>query len=280
MIRAFASAFFLSVCRYKIIEMPRFAANIQLMFNEYPFLDRFEAAKRAGFKAVECQSPYDHSTVKLKEQLDRTGLVLALINTRPGDPAVDGFGLGAMAGREAEFQARVDQALDYADVLHVPKIHAMAGDCGDTPENASCFVNNMREAGEKTAMRGKTILIEPLNPRDRPNYFLQATTRAADFIVEIGLANVMLQFDAYHVQIIEGDVVHRLKQLAPLIGHVQIAGVPSRAEPDEGEVDYPLFFKALDDTGYDGWVGAEYRPRARTEDGLGWAKPYGVLPLS
>jgi 2-dehydrotetronate isomerase len=260
--------------------MPRFAANIQFLFNEYPFLDRFEAAKRAGFKAVECQSPYDHSIGALKESLGSTGLYLALINTRPGDPAIDGFGLGAMAGREAEFQQRVDQALNYADALGVPKIHAMAGDCGDTSENARCFVNNIREAGEKAAERGKIILIEPLNPRDRPNYFLQATTRAADFVVEIGLANVKLQFDAYHVQIIEGEVVHRLKQLAPLIGHVQIAGVPARAEPDEGEIDYPAFFKALDEVGYDGWVGAEYRPRGRTENGLDWAKPYGVLPLS
>ena len=260
--------------------MPRFAANIQLMFNEYPFLDRFDAARRAGFKAVECQSPYQYPVDQLRERLDRTGLVLALINMRPGDPAVEGFGLGAMAGYEAEFQARVDQALEYAAMLGIPKIHAMAGDCQDTAENARCFIANIREAGEKAATRGKTILIEPLNPRDRPNYFLQATTRAADFIVEIGLANVKLQFDAYHVQIIEGEVVHRLKQLVSLIGHVQIAGVPARAEPDEGEVDYPAFFKALDDVGYDGWVGAEYRPRARTEDGLGWAKPYGVLPLS
>lgn len=260
--------------------MPRFAANIQLMFNEYPFLDRFEAARRVGFKAVECQSPYGHSIGDIRSKLDQTGLTLALINTRPGDPAIDGFGLGAMAGREAEFQARVDQALEYADALGVQKIHAMAGDCGDTLENSACFVSNIREAGEKAAEYGKTILIEPLNPRDRPNYFLRATTRAADFVVEIGLANVKLQFDAYHVQIIEGNVLRRLKQLIPLIGHVQIAGVPTRAEPDEGEVDYPAFFKALDEVGYDGWVGAEYRPRARTEDGLGWAKPYGVLPLS
>jgi len=260
--------------------MPRFAANIQLMFNEYPFLERFEAAKRAGFKAVECQSPYDYSISALMERLNNTGLFLALINTRPGDPAIDGFGLGAMAGREAEFQKRVDQALDYAEMLEVPKIHAMAGDCGDTPENVHCFVNNIREAGEKAAARGKMIVIEPLNSRDRPHYFLRATTQAADFIGQIGLPNVKLQFDAFHVQIMEGEVVRRLKQLAPLIGHVQIAGVPARAEPDEGEVDYPAFFKALDEMGYEGWVGAEYRPRGRTEDGLGWVKPYGVLPLS
>lgn len=260
--------------------MPQFAANIQLMFNEYPFLDRFEAAKRAGFKAVECQSPYAHSIEEIRERLDRTGLFLALINTRPGDPAVEGFGLGAMAGFEAEFQARVDQALDYAEALGVPKIHAMAGDCGDTPENAACFAANIREAGKKAAKRDKTILIEPLNPRDRPNYFLRSTTRAADFLVEIGLANVKLQFDAYHIEIIEGNVVHRLNQLLPLVGHVQVAGVPSRHEPDEGELDYLAFFRALDAAGYDGWVGAEYRPRARTEDGLGWAKPYGIVPLS
>jgi 2-dehydrotetronate isomerase len=260
--------------------MPKFAANIQLMFNEYPFLDRFEAAKRAGFLAVECQSPYAHSIADLKRQLDRSGLFFALINTRPGDAAVDGFGLGAMAGYEREFQARVDQALEYAVALNVPKIHAMAGDCGNTPENAACFVRNIREAGEKAASLGKTILIEPLNPRDRPSYFLRSTVRAADFLVEIGLANVQLQFDAYHVQIIEGNVTHRFEQLLPLIGHVQIAGVPDRHEPEGGELDYPHFFRVLDASGYDGWVGAEYRPCGRTEDGLGWAKPYGVTPLS
>jgi len=259
--------------------MPRFAANIQLMFKEYPFLDRFEAARRAGFEAVECQSPYAHSIDELRRAIGGTGLEFVLINTRPGD-AAEGFGLGAVAGREAEFQARVDQALDYAEALNVPKIHAMAGDCGDTPSNAACFVRNIREAGEKAADRNKTILIEPLNPRDRPNYFLRSTVRAADFLVEIGLANVRLQFDAYHVQIIEGDVVHRFQQLEPLIGHVQIAGVPDRHEPDEGELDYPAFFRALDASGYVDWVGAEYNPRGKTEDGLGWAKPWGIKPLS
>jgi hydroxypyruvate isomerase len=260
--------------------MPRFAANIQLMFKEYPFLERFAAAKRAGFQAVECQSPYAHSIADIKEQLDRTGLSLVLINTRPGDPAVDGYGLGALAGREAEFQARVDQALDYAAALNVPKIHAMAGDCGDTSENAACFVRNIRAAGEKAAALNKTILIEPLNPRDRPNYFLRSTVRAADFLVEIGLANVQLQFDAYHVQIIEGNVVHRFQQLEPLIGHVQNAGVPDRHEPDGGELDYPVFFRTLDASDYRGWIGAEYNPRGKTEDGLGWARPYGITPLS
>lgn len=260
--------------------MPRFAANIQLMFKEYPFLERFAAARRAGFEAVECQSPYAHSIADLKEQIDRESLSFVLFNTRPGDAAVDGFGLGAMVGFETEFQTRVDQALEYATALGVPKIHAMAGDCGDTPENAACFVKNIRTAGEKAADRGKTILIEPLNPRDRPNYFLRSTTRAADFLVEIGLANVQLQFDAYHVQLIEGNVIHRFQQLEPLIGHVQIAGVPDRHEPDEGKLDYPAFFSALDTSGYKDWVGAEYNPRGLTEDGLGWAKPYGITPLS
>jgi 2-dehydrotetronate isomerase len=258
--------------------MPRFAANISLMFAEHPFLDRFEAAAAAGFKAIECQSCYEHAIPAIKERLERTGLALTLINTRPGDPAIDGFGLAATAGREIEFQARVDQALDYADSLSVAKIHAMAGDGLDTPENARAFVNNIREAGEKAAARGKTILVEPLNPRDRPNSFLRSTTRAADFIVEVGLVNVKLQFDAYHVALIEGDVIRRLRDLAPLVGHVQIAGVPARHEPDEGEVDYPAFFAALDGIGYDGWVGAEYRPRACTEDGLGWARRYGIVP--
>ena len=262
----------------QIRAVPRFAANISLLFAEHPFLDRFEAAAAAGFKAVECQSCYEHAISAIKERLGRTGLTLALINTRPGDPAIDGFGLAAAAGREAEFQARVDQALDYAVSLGVAKIHAMAGDGLNTPENARAFVANIRAAGEKAAARGKTILIEPLNPRDRPDYFLRSTMRAADFVVEVGLANVKLQFDAYHVALIEGDAIRRFKEFAPLIGHVQIAGVPARHEPDEGDVDYPAFFAALDGIGYDDWVGAEYRPRARTEDGLGWAKPYGIVP--
>jgi hydroxypyruvate isomerase len=258
--------------------MPRFAANISLMFTEHPFLDRFEAAAAAGFEAVECQSPYEHAISAIRERLARAKLTLALINTRPGDGATDGFGLAAAAGREREFQTRVDQALDYATSLDVAKIHAMAGDAFDTPENTRAFVENIREAGEKAATRGKAIMIEPLNPRDRPNYFLRSIVRAADFIVEVGLANVKLQFDAYHVAIIEGDVIRRLREFAPLIGHVQIAGVPERHEPDQGAVDYPSFFAALDAVGYDGWVGAEYKPRARTEDGLAWARPYGIVP--
>ena len=258
--------------------MPRFAANISLMFAEHPFLDRFEVAAAAGFRAVECQSPYEHSIGSIKARLVRANLALALINTRPGNAAIDGFGLAAATGREREFQARVDQALQYAGSLDVAKIHAMAGDAPNTPENARAFVANIREVGRKAADRGKIVLIEPLNPRDRPNYFLHSTARAADFIGEIGLANVRLQFDAYHVALIDGDVTRRLRELAPLVGHVQIAGVPDRHEPDAGELDYPAFFAALDAIGYDGWVGAEYRPRARTEDGLAWAKPYGILP--
>jgi hydroxypyruvate isomerase len=256
--------------------MPRFSANLGHLFPELPLIERIGAAASAGFKAIELQQPYELAPSAVKAEIDRHGLTMLNLNS-PASAAGEA-GLAAVAGREAEFQARIDQALDYAVSLGVAKIHAMAGDGLNTPENARAFVNNIRAAGEKAAARGKTILIEPINPRDRPNYFLRSTIRAADFIVEVGLANVKLQFDAYHVALIEGDAIRRLKEFAPLIGHVQIAGVPARHEPDEGDVDYPAFFAALDGIGYDGWVGAEYRPRARTEDGLGWAKPNGIVP--
>jgi hydroxypyruvate isomerase len=258
--------------------MPRFAANITFLFNEHELLDRFDAAAAAGFEAVECLWPYEHPIAALKERLERNKLKLVLVNTARGDPAKGEGGLCAVPGREADFMAQFEQALSFADALGAPVIHALAGHVPETRESVRCYLANLKRAGSKAADHGKIITIEPLNARDMPSYFLQRSERAAEFIGEIGLSNVKLQFDVYHVQISEGDLQRRIERLAPIIGHVQVAAVPSRHEPDEGEVHFPAIFETFDRIGYDGWISAEYRPRGRTEDGLGWLRPYGIVP--
>lgn len=258
--------------------MPRFSANLGLLFTDRPLLARFGAAAACGFRAVEAHFPYDIPAADLRCELDRHGLKMLGINTVAGNRSRGEFGLGALAGREAEFQAAVDQALDYQATLGGHAIHCMAGVV--PPEGhdraTDIFVGNMRKAADKAARQQATLLIEPINRRDVPNYFLGRVEQAVDLIAAIGRPNVKIMFDCYHVQIMQGDLIARLKTHLPLIGHVQIAAVPSRAEPDEGEVNYRGIVAALDDLGYAGWVGAEYKPRGRTEDGLAWARAFGI----
>ena len=250
--------------------MLRLAANISFLFKELPFLERFAAAKAAGFDIVECHWPYEHSIGALREQIAQAGVSLAMLNTAPGKAGE--FGLGALPGRETEFQAAIDQALAYATGLGATRIHCMAGKMPVTATAHRTFVDNLRRASDLAAERAGdvTLVIEPINTRSIPGYFLTATQQAADLIAEIDRPNVRLMFDVFHVQIMEGDIIMRLERLLPIIGHVQIAAVPSRAEPDEGEVNYRAVFDALERLGYSGIIGCEYQPRGATLDGMSW----------
>jgi hydroxypyruvate isomerase len=251
----------------------RFAANLNMLFGERPFRERFAAAAANGFPAVELLHPYAEPVASLKDRLADHSLECALINT-PFTPEAGDFGCAAIAGQEEEFREKIDLALSYAHGLGARAVHVMAGECNRDERNAAAFVANLREAGQSAADFGATILIEPLNPRDRPNYFLRHTDQAREIIEAVALDNVRLQFDIYHVQITEGDLVRRIERLAPLIRHVQVSGVPDRNEPDRGEINLPFVFDALTRAGYSGFVGGEYRPAGRTEDGLGWMRAY------
>ncbi len=257
--------------------MPRFAANLAYLFTERPLLERFAAAAAAGFKAVELQAPYDHAPSDIRAALARYDLIQLGINPPPR-PNGGEAGLGAVPGREREFDELFRRALDYAVAIGASAVHTMAGLVAPElrPAAERAFVANYARAADLAAKKNIVLLIEPLNPRDRPNYFVSRVEQAADLIQQVGRPNLRLQFDVYHMQIISGDLLTRLTKFMPVIGHVQIAAVPSRAESDEGEVNYAAVFQALDRLGYRGWVGCEYKPRGRTEDGLGWGRPFGL----
>jgi hydroxypyruvate isomerase len=253
--------------------MPKFAANLSLMFNESAFPERFAAASRAGFKGVEFLFPYDYAPSEVARWLSGNGLENVLFNLPPGNWAAGERGLAALPGREAEFRAGVDQALDYALTLGTPRLHVMAGRLPEGADRRQCravYIANLRHAARALARHDRTLLIEPINPRDMPGYFLNTQAEAHAICGETGEPNVKVQMDFYHAQIVEGDLAMTFKNFAGGIGHIQIAGVPDRAEPDDGEVNYRYLFRMLDEAGYEGWVGCEYRPRGRTEDGLGW----------
>lgn len=251
--------------------MPRFAANLTMMFAERAFLDRFQAAADAGFEAVEYLFPYDHPAEVVAERLERAGLKQALFNMPPGDWAKGERGLAALADRQAEFRDSVRQAIDYARVIGTPLLHMMAG-LADSGDAAACarFRDALAFAAEATGEHGIGLVIEPINGRDMPGYFLNDFDRALGFVEEVGLPHVKLQFDVYHRQILHGDVIMALRAMMPVIGHIQIASVPERHEPGSGELNDARIFAEIDALGYAGFVGCEYRPKGRTEDGLGW----------
>ena len=252
--------------------MPRFAANLSMMFTELAFLERFEAAASAGFEAVEFLFPYEHSADDLATRLQRHGLRQVLFNLPPGDWDAGERGLASLRGREKEFARSVDTALEYARTLDCPRIHVMAGIPGPGDRDAAwdTYVANLRVAAESAGEEGREVVIEPINTRDIPGYFLNFSADAARAIETVGLPNVGLQLDLYHCQIMEGDLAMHLRELMPITRHMQIAGVPDRHEPDVGEINYPYLFALVDELGYDGWIGCEYRPRGATLDGLGW----------
>jgi hydroxypyruvate isomerase len=251
--------------------MPRFSANLGFLFADRPHAERIRAAAKAGFGAVEMHWPYEEPAADLRRALDETGVAMLGINTPPGDAAAGEFGLGAVPGREAEFQQGVDRCLAYGRTIGATALHCMSGLLdGDPAKAEATFVANLRKTADKAAQNGVTLLLEPINHRDRPAYFLNRVEHAAQIVEKVARANVRIMFDCYHVQITEGDLSRKLRDYMPLIGHVQIAAVPDRGEPDEGEIDYPWLLALLDRAGYAGWVGAEYKPRARTERGLKW----------
>jgi hydroxypyruvate isomerase len=257
--------------------MPNFDANISWLFTELPFLDRFEAAAKAGFRAVEIQNPYEHPKDAIVTRLDRHGLQVALHNMPAGDWAAGERGLACLPDRVADFRATCDLALDYAVALRAPRVHCMAG---IAPANADparlreTYVRNLRELAAKAAKANVEVMIEPINTRDIPGYYLNRSAQAVSLLDEIGAPNVRLQYDVYHMQIMEGDLAPTIERLLPRIGHVQIADTPGRHEPGTGEINYPFVLGKLDALGYAGWVGCEYRPRAGTVEGLGWMAPW------
>jgi hydroxypyruvate isomerase len=257
--------------------MPRFAANLSMMFTDAPFLQRFERAATSGFRAVEFLFPYDYSPGEVTQAARAVGVEVVLFNTVPGDWAKGERGLAAQPGREAEFRAGVARALEYADALGCRQIHAMAGLAAEGADRAAMratYLENLRFAAEAAGKTGVTVLIEPINTRDIPGFFLNHTEVAAAIIAEVGAPNLKLQFDIYHRQIMQGDLTPAIETHLPLIAHMQCADTPGRHEPGTGEINYPFLFEAIDRLGYQGWIGCEYRPKGETEAGLGWFKPY------
>lgn len=259
--------------------MPKFCANLSLMFTEVPFLDRFEAAARAGFKGVEFMFPYEFSAADIKSRLEANGLTQVLFNMPPGDWAGGERGIAIFPERQEEFRDGVAKAVAYATTLGCAQVHALAGVVppGIDPDDAErVYVDNLGYAAEALDTHGLTLLIEPINTRDIPGYFLRRTGQALRIIETVGAGNLFLQYDCYHMQIMEGDLCPSLQFLLPSIRHVQVADTPGRHEPGTGEINYPFVFAHLDSIGYDGWIGCEYRPRAGTTEGLGWFAPFAA----
>jgi len=256
--------------------MPRFSANLTFLFNEAPFLERFGEAAHAGFRAVEFAFPYDYQVKEVAAHVAPHKLDVVLFNAPPGDWAAGDRGLGSLPGREHEFQASIAQALRYAEALRCSRLHVMAGvlpagaDADERKSRLRVFARNLRFACAEAAAQGVTITIEPLNPRDVPDYLLSTQADAHALRTEIGAPNLKVQMDLYHAQIVEGDLSEKLRRWLPHIGHIQIAGVPGRHEPDVGEVNYEYLFRLLDELKYDGWVGCEYKPATTTTAGLTW----------
>ena len=273
--------------------MPQFAANLSMMYPELPFLDRFEAAAKDGFQAVEFLFPYAWPALEIAARLKAAGLRQVLFNAPPGGTdtasiarAVEAMdrGMASVMGREAEFRAAVTLALRYADALDCPRLHLMAGLVPEGVERDACrptYVANLRWAAAEAAKAGRDVMIEPINTRDIPRFFLNRQDHAHEILDEVGAPNLKVQMDLYHCQIVEGDVAMKIRKYLPTgrVGHFQIAGVPGRHEPDIGEMNYPYLFGVIDEVaaqcGWEGWVGCEYRPAlgavaGGTSAGLGW----------
>ena len=266
--------------------MPQFAANLSMLYAELPFPERFGAAARDGFRGVEYLFPYEHEATELAARLKDHGLQQVLFNGPPGDWTQGERGMACLPGREREFREGIVQALRYAEALACPRIHVMAGLVPEGMERKdlrATYVANLREAARESARQGVNLLVEPINTRDIPRFFLNRQDHAHELLAEIGEPNVQVQMDLYHCQIVEGDVAMKIHQYLPTgqVGHFQIAGVPQRHEPDLGELNYPYLFSVIDEVaaqcGWQGWVGCEYRPArgaapGGTSEGLGWLR--------
>jgi hydroxypyruvate isomerase len=257
--------------------MPKLAANLTLMFNEVDFLDRFAAAAKAGFKAVEFLFPYDYDKNVLKQKLAENNLSLVLHNMPAGNWANGERGIGGHADRVAEFQAGVDRAIEYATTLGCKQLNCLAGirpSHRDPMEVRETFIKNLRYAADRLKAAGIKLLIEAINTRDMPGFFLTHSAQAIDIIKAVGSDNLYFQYDIYHMQIMEGDLAPTIEKHLKLIPHMQLADTPGRHEPGSGEINYHFLLPFLDRIGYTGWIGCEYKPATTTAAGLGWAKPY------
>ena len=261
--------------------MPRFAANLTMMFTELPFLDRFSAAADQGFHWVEYLFPYEFAPEDLARALERNGLTQALFNLPPGDWEAGERGLACLPGREKEFDAALERAVLYAKALRCPRVHLMAGNRptdADAARLERTYLDNVLRAAQRLADEGLELCLEPINQFSMPEYFLRTQEQAAAYIERLGLPNLRLQFDFFHCQMEQGNVSGRLRRFFPLIGHCQLAGAPDRHEPDQGELNYPYLLALLDELGYQGVVGWVYNPAGKTVDGLGWFRAWGVVP--
>jgi len=255
--------------------MLRFAANLSMMYNEHAFLDRFAAAARDGFNGVEYLFPYEFAAQELRARLDQNGLSQALFNAPPGDWSAGDRGIASLPGREDEFRRSIDTALAYASVIGNQTIHIMAGlirPDQDRARHRALYMDNLSYAAHHADNAGITLVIEPINTRNMPGYLLNRQDDAQAICAEIGAENLKVQFDCYHCQIVEGDVAVKLKRDMAGIGHIQVAGVPERHEPDSGELNYSYLLKLIEQLGYQGWIGCEYVPAGATSAGLGWLK--------
>jgi len=259
--------------------MPKLAANLSMMFTEVPFLERFAAAANAGFKGVEYLFPYDYPAKTIAKALQDNDLENVLFNLPPGNWEAGDRGLAALPGRETDFQALIDKALEYAQVIGCPRLHVMAGIPPKGANPYACqrtYIENVRLAAARAKDHDVTVLLEPINPRDIPGYYLNRQDDALKTLDTVGADNAALQMDLYHCQIVEGDVAMKIRANINRVAHFQIAGVPERHEPDIGEVNYPYLFDLIDELAFEGWIGCEYRPKRETRAGLGWAAPYGI----
>jgi hydroxypyruvate isomerase len=259
------------------MNMQKFAANLTFLFNELPFLERFEAAKKAGFEAVEYMSPYEFDRHELKARLDQFGLAQILHNLPVAEWAAGGRGLLIFPERRDEFREGVAQASDYAAALGCKMINCLSGvapEGREVSELHACAVENLKYAAAELGKRGIKLLIEPINHYDIPRFFLNTVEQAAAIIDETGSGNLFIQYDLYHQQRTRGELIATYAKFKDKIAHIQLADNPGRNEPGTGEINYANVFPALKAAGYDGWIGCEYKPKAATADGLGWLKKY------
>jgi hydroxypyruvate isomerase len=254
--------------------MPKLAANLSMLFPQLDFLERFAAARAAGFRYVEYQFPYAYSAEQLAQRARAAGVQVVLHNLPAGDMAKGERGIACLPGREREFRDGVERAIEYATAVACPRVNCIAGLAAQDAQHFDTLVANLRHAARRLGEVGVQLLIEPINTRSVPGFFLTRSAQAIDVLNAVGEANAFLQYDVFHMQIMEGDLARTIERLAARIGHIQIADVPERHEPGTGEINFDFLLAHLDAIGYSGWVGCEYNPRGDTREGLKWAKPY------